>query len=305
VVALSGLLNLVFDYMFIFVLGGGMAGAAWASVAAQYTGAALFCYMVYRKRSSLGLQAALEGPHKRAMAAASSSAERSALALASHWRRLQLLLADLNWLGFCKQAAALTLRGVLILSTYTGASMVAAKLGTAQIAGHQVVQQLQQLQLNVAWAFLNVGQSMVANVFHLPNGTKMARKVADRIIAWGIAAGVVMAATTWSLRAVLPGLFVQDVGVLALVASAVLPACVMLALSFNNALEGCLIGAGDSLFVVNVYPWAVTFCMAVLALAYFSGAGLGGLWWAMVVYYAALVTMFSARYWVKSFRGKL
>jgi hypothetical protein len=101
-----------------------MAGAAWASVVAQYTGAAAFVWVVYSRRASLGLAAALEGPHKRALAAAASPGERAALASAGRLQRLGLLLRDLQWLAFVKQAAALTLRGVLILSTYTGASMV-------------------------------------------------------------------------------------------------------------------------------------------------------------------------------------
>jgi Na+-driven multidrug efflux pump len=146
---------------------------------------------------------------------------------------------------------------------------------------------------------------MVANVANVPGGRKLARGLADRIITWGVASAAAMAAGTWALRGVLPGLFVSDAGVLALVGSAVPPACCMLALSWNNALEGCLIGAGDSMFVVRVYPWAVSFCMAVLAAAYLGGGGLGGLWWALAVYYAALVAAFSARYWVKRFRSKL
>jgi Na+-driven multidrug efflux pump len=146
---------------------------------------------------------------------------------------------------------------------------------------------------------------MVANVYNMPGGHKAARRLSDRIIQWGIAAAAAMAVATWSLRGVLPGLFIRDAGVLALVASAVLPACCMLALSWNNALEGCLIGAGDSMFVVNVYPWAVGFCMAVLAAAYLGGFGLAGLWWALVVYYCGLVSAFSGRYWIKRFRSKL
>jgi hypothetical protein len=36
--------------------------------------------------------------------------------------------------------------------------VVAARAGTAVIAGHQVVQQHQQLQMSIAWAMLHVAQ---------------------------------------------------------------------------------------------------------------------------------------------------
>jgi hypothetical protein len=38
----------------------------------------------------------------------------------------------------------------------------------------QVINQLQQLQLNVTWAFLSVGQTMVANVYDPDNKGKRA-----------------------------------------------------------------------------------------------------------------------------------
>jgi hypothetical protein len=53
-------------------------------------------------------------------------------------RKLAMLVATLDWRAFGKRFAALTTRGLLILSTYTSASVVAARSGTSMIAGHQV-----------------------------------------------------------------------------------------------------------------------------------------------------------------------
>jgi hypothetical protein len=116
-----------------------MAGAAWASVVAQYTGAAVFLAVVYRRRGPLGLAAALEGPHRRALAAAAGAppAERAALASAGRPAKAALMMRDLHWLAFVRQAAALTLRGVLILSTYTGASMVRGQSAPPPAAPHR------------------------------------------------------------------------------------------------------------------------------------------------------------------------
>jgi hypothetical protein len=56
----------------------------------------------------------------------------------SSWGRLWLLLQSLDWAGFVKRFAGMTTRGMLILSTYTSANLVAASGGTIVMAAHQV-----------------------------------------------------------------------------------------------------------------------------------------------------------------------
>jgi hypothetical protein len=51
---------------------------------------------------------------------------------------LWLLLRSLDWAGFVKRFAGMTARGMLILSTYTSANLVAASGGTVVMAAHQV-----------------------------------------------------------------------------------------------------------------------------------------------------------------------
>jgi hypothetical protein len=53
-------------------------------------------------------------------------------------QRLLLLLRSLEWRGFVGRFLGMSLRGLLILSTYSSASMVAARAGTASLAAHQV-----------------------------------------------------------------------------------------------------------------------------------------------------------------------
>lgn len=250
--------------------------------------------------------------------------------------RVAMLVFSLDWRDFSRRFAALTARGLLILSTYTGASVVAARQGTKMMAGHQVcfwgcvgvcqgvcaggsptkglclrwavgaptrvvravqyvanmepasdarsctahgtsplssigaasfapcylhessspfppshlpslplyqvVQQQQQLQMSVAWSFLHVGQSMVANLYHTPAGVKAARKLALRIVRWAATLTGGLALATWALQHRLSRIFVSDKEVLALVGSAAVPATLMLGISWNNALEGCLLG---------------------------------------------------------------
>jgi hypothetical protein len=53
-------------------------------------------------------------------------------------QRLGLLLRSLEWRDFVGRFLGMSLRGLLILSTYSSASMVAARAGTASLAAHQV-----------------------------------------------------------------------------------------------------------------------------------------------------------------------
>jgi Na+-driven multidrug efflux pump len=124
-------------------------------------------------------------------------------------------------------------------------------------------------------------------------------------VLWGAVTSAVLAGATWLVRADLPRIFIQDPTVYGIVQTAMLPACAMLAFSWNNALEGCLLGAGDATYVVNTYPWAVGFGLGFLALAYRSGSGLAGIWWALTVYYMALITWFGSRFVLPFNRGPM
>lgn len=70
-------------------------------------------------------------------------------------------------------------------------------------------------------------------------------------------------------------------------------------------MQGCLIGADDSDYVVNTYPWAVGIGLSVLASAFWTGTGLPGIWWSLTGYYIALVAWFGARFWGFPKRGTL
>ena len=85
--------------------------------------------------------------------------------------------------------------------------------------------------------------------------------------------------------------------------SAAAPAALMLALGWNNALEGCLLAADEQPFVVRMYPVAVAAALTQLARGYWAGAGLPRVWVALMTYYLVLLVGFAGRYWV--YRGKL
>ena len=210
VVIAAGFVNLVLDPLMMFNMGMGMAGAAWATTISQYIGAVAFFVLLYRRRREFGLDSALQECQVRVRGAPSGG----------FLSQYSCLLTDLDWGTFTRRCRTLALRAVLILSTYTMASITATNLGTRVIAAHQVINQLQQLQLNVTWAFLSVGQTMTANVYGGKGGAKAARVVANRVVFWGAATSAILGIVTWSLRDFLPLVFVQ--------ASACMPhACTM------------------------------------------------------------------------------
>jgi hypothetical protein len=60
----------------------------------------------------------------------------------------------------------------------------------------------------------------------------------------------------------------------------------MLAISWNNAIEGVLMGGGDTQSVINIHPMTV---LAFLA--------------ALVAYYVGLVVLLFGRYWMRQHRA--
>ncbi|WIA21753.1 hypothetical protein OEZ85_000915 [Tetradesmus obliquus] len=326
VVMAANAANYALDSLLMLRLGWGMAGCGIASVVSQYIGAGLFAAIIVRRRHQFGIPEALARAADRAEEAqqqqqqqqSSSSCEAAAgkqqlcklprlQPPSSTVQRLLLLLASLEWRAFVGRFLGMSLRGLLILSTYSTASMVAARAGTASLAAHQVVQQQQQLQMSFAWSFLHVGQSMTANVFHAApaagGGPRAARRLATRIVRWAAVSCAVLAMLTYHNRQLLSGLFTGDAAVRQLVGGAVAPATIMLGLAWNNALEGCLLGADDQPFVVKVYPYAVAAALLQLGRAWLLGLGLPGVWWGLVGYYLVLLAGFGGRFFV--FRGRI
>lgn len=214
------------------------------------------------------------------------------------WRRL---LPTLPWLRFAHKCLGLAVRAGLILSIYTSAAIFSARLGTVSLAAHQVVQQLQQLQLAMTWAFLSVGQALVSSVYREDaTSAAAARALGSRVVLWAAFLALALAVATWAARGVLPALFVKGCAstgaVLDAIAPAVLPACAMLVFSCNNGIEGVLLGAGDTRFVVGMYPPSVLLGLGCLAVAWVSGGGLAGVWYALAAYYCSLMLLFGLRW---------
>lgn len=243
--------NLVLDPLFIFGFGWGLVGAAWATTAAQWTGALAFVWLLLvRRRDALGIEPVRPRP-----------------------RDLVPLL---------KVGGELVVRTLSLIGTMTLATAIAARVGTVAVAAHQVGSQVWLLLALVIDSVAVSAQAMIAR--HRGAGeVATARAVGNRLLLWGVGVGVAIAAVFWLLSPVLPRLFTSDPAAIAAVGT-ILPFVVLM--QPLNALvfvwDGVFMGAERfRLLAVQMLASAVV-AAVVLLLVVPMGWGLAGVWWGIV-----------------------
>ena len=136
------------------------------------------------------------------------------------------------------------LRAVLLLAT-----AAAVRLGTVEVAAHQVVLLVFGLLALALDAVAIAGQALVGRALGAGSAVR-ARAAARRTVEWGVAAGVVLGLALAAVHRLVGPLFGEDPALHAAVA----PALLVLALAsplagLVFALDGALIGAGDDRFL--------------------------------------------------------
>ena len=241
--------NLVLDPVLIFGLGWGLEGAAWATVVAQWMGAAGFVALLQRQRSLRGL--AGERPR-------------------SH---------DVSRL--LRAGRALLARVGSLLAALALATAVAARVGTAEVAAHQIMFQLWMFLSLMLDAFAISGQTMVATT--LPHSSTDAAAISRRLLALGFMFGLFLAAVLAAIGPWIPRWFTDDIEVLAALGS-VYPFLVFM--QPLNALifvwDGVVIGASDFTYLARSTVIALVFSGGMLAAVLPFGWGLAGVWWGIV-----------------------
>ncbi|MEU3666908.1 MATE family efflux transporter [Streptomyces virginiae] len=250
-VAIGGFaLNAGLNVALVYGAGLGIAGSAWGTVLAQCAMAAAYLVVVVRGARRHGAS----------------------------------LRPDTAGIRACAQAGApllvrtLSLRAILMIAT-----AVAARLGDADIAAHQILLSLWSLLAFALDAIAIAGQAIIGRYLGAGD-TDGAKAVCRRMVQWGIATGIVLGLLVVLARPVFIPLFTSDPAV----ENALLPALLVVALSqpvsgIVFVLDGVLMGAGDGRYLARAMLVTLAAFTPVALLVPALGGGLTMLWWAMTL----------------------
>ncbi|WP_428953596.1 MATE family efflux transporter [Streptomyces sp. cg35] len=241
----------------------GIAGSAWGTVIAQLGMAAVYLIVVVRGARRHGASLRPDAAGIRACAQA----------------------------GVPLLVRTLSLRAVLMIAT-----AVAARLGDADVAAHQIILSLWSLLAFALDAIAIAGQAIIGRYLGADDA-EGARDVCRRMVQWGIAAGVVLGVLVVAARPLFVPLFTSD----SVVQDAALPALIVVALAqpicgIVYVLDGVLMGAGDGPYLA----WAMLITLAIFTPAALLvpalGGGLTALWGAMTLMMAVRMATLWVRY---------
>lgn len=251
VAVVSNVANLVLELGFIYGLGWGIAGSAWATVLVQFGAAAVYLGVITR------------------------SVRAEDVPIRPDRRRLVALV---------QVSGVLVVRTGSLLAALAVATGVASRMGAASLAAHQIAFQLWSFLALMIDAIAIAGQAIIGRLLGAGEAAA-ARAAARRMLRWGITGGVAFGIGVALLRPGLVRLFTPDDDVADL-ALAVL--VVVAALQPLNAvvfvLDGVLIGAGDLRYLAKamVVSLVAVFLPAALAVLRLD-LGLTALWGAMAL----------------------
>ncbi|MFE7273299.1 MATE family efflux transporter [Streptomyces sp. NPDC057623] len=245
----------------------GIAGSAWGTVIAQCGMAAVYLVVVVRGAREHGASLRPDAAGIRACAQA----------------------------GVPLLVRTLSLRAILMIAT-----AVAARLGDADIAAHQIILSLWSLLAFALDAIAIAGQAIIGRYLGAGDA-EGARAACRRMVEWGIAVGVVLGLLVVLTRPLFLPLFTSD----AVVQDTALPALLVVALSqpicgIVFVLDGVLMGAGDGPYLA----WAMVLTLAVFTpvalLVPALDGGLTAIWAAMTL----MMTVRMLTLWTRSRSGR-
>ncbi|GGV73197.1 MATE family efflux transporter [Streptomyces massasporeus] len=251
----------------VYGAGLGITGSAWGTVIAQCGMAAVYLAVVLRGARKHGASLRPDAAGIRASAQA----------------------------GVPLLVRTLSLRAILMIAT-----AVAARLGDADIAAHQIILSLWNLLAFALDAIAIAGQAIIGR--YLGAGDSQgARDACRRMVEWGIAVGVVLGVLVVITRPAFLPLFTSDPWV----KDVALPALIIVALSqpisgIVFVLDGVLMGAGDGPYLA----WAMLLTLAVFTpvalLVPVLGGGLTALWATMTL----MMTVRMLTLWIRARSGR-
>ncbi len=259
ILVIAHLVNVVLEVLFVYGFGWGLAGSAAGTVIAQLGMGAAFVWAVLRDEALVRPSPALMRPLMRV-------------------------------------GTEIAVRTTALLGSFLVASAVIARIGTPQLGAHQIAFQLFVFLALVLDALAIAAQVMVGRMLGAGDAAG-ARAAAVRMIGWSIVGGAGFGLVLYALGDVIPRVFTSDPAVLAQ-AREIWPlfAAMMPANGAVFALDGILIGAGDTRFLMWGMVAAAAVYVPVALLALDQGWGLAGVWWGLVALIAARLVTCGARF---------
>jgi putative MATE family efflux protein len=253
VAAAANGLNLVLELVLVFGFDRGISGSAWGTVIAQMAAAAAMLIIVVPRLRRDGLHRLVVVP--RVM-----------------WEVV-------------KVGAHLVQRTAFLLAALAVATATASKVGTAQLAGHQIAAQLFLFLAIGVDMFKVSGQSLVGHA--LGSGDRAAAQdIVVHLRRWAWRAGIALTGVVLVLAPVLPLLFSSDADVIRAARIALLIlAAMQVPAAITFVFDGVLMGAND----FRDLRWQTTLAflasLPVFALVYLRPSlGIAGVWLALLVW---------------------
>jgi putative MATE family efflux protein len=249
----SALMNLVVELVFVYAFDFGLAGSAWSTVMAQAAASAVYLVVITRSAKNFG---------------ASLRPDPAALRVYAG-------------VGLRLMVRTAALRGSLLL-----AANLAGRLGTANLAAHQVSMEVWGLLALALDAVAIAGQALVARLLGAGDHDT-ARDASRRMIELSVMVGIFFGFLVLAVRPWLPLVFTADESVRDLTAFLLLFVALMQPLNgLVFAVDGILIGANDLTFLAKAMAGAFVLFVALATAVTALGLGLGWLWAAIVVFMA-------------------
>lgn len=267
-VAVAGFVaNAALNAALVYGAGLGIAGSAWGTVIAQCAMAAVYLCVVIRGACRHGAPLRPDAAGIRACAQA----------------------------GVPLLVRTLSLRAILMIAT-----AVAARLGDADMAAHQIILALWSLLAFALDAIAIAGQAIIGR-FLGADDPQGAREACRRMVQWGIVAGVVLGLLVLVTRPLFLPLFTNDTAV----HQTALPALVLVAVAqpvcgVVFVLDGVLMGAGDGPYLARAMVLTLAVFAPVALLVPFFGGGLATLWGAMTL----MMTVRMLTLWLRASSGR-
>lgn len=267
VAAVFNLINVILDPILIFWVGWGIAGAAAATLIAQWTGAFIFLWLLLvRHRREFGIR--LIAPSLREM------------------------------MPLIQVGGHLLIRTGSLVATMTIATAVAARIGVVEVAAHQVANQLWGFLALIVDALAIAGQSLLSKYIG-EESPREARAVGNRLLQWGLVVGIALGVIFWLGRPFLPHLFTEDPETIRMVL--VIFVFVALLQPLNGLVfvwDGLYMGAEAFRYLAVTMVFAAATGVSLLAATLYFEWGLTGVWWAITaMMFVRLATLGVTWFW--------